>query len=155
MPRPLAALALAGLTLCAAGCGDASNNEGKIGGRWKVVSAGDADPESQQVVARLGKGGAYYYFEFKPGHGFDLGIGADNKKTLDIINAASKDGPTVFRAKYMLLPGDGIEFYELPTKIEGPIISRSGERHRATVRIDGDDMTLIDAAGTNMLKRLK
>src|SRR5262245_31017302 len=102
--RSCAVVLLGLLVLSATGC--SSNNKGKIEGKWKLVTY-----QGMEDFNKVSKEtGLVMYFEFEANGTFALGFDAEDNAFLEAIKA--KSGGTRFTAKYRLLSGDGVEFYD-------------------------------------------
>ena len=142
--RRLAVDVAAGLALFAAGCG-ASNNKGRIEGKWKVVSVGEGlDAERLRDAV--------------------LVFGDDGTVTLEDPArpkpAPDAEGPKPPGWRYKLLAGDAADFYDLPpdaTERLG-LFPTDTRRVRVTARIEvatggkyeARVMTLTDARGQTL-----
>ena len=153
--RPLAIALLAAFALTSLGC--ESNNKGKIEGKWKLVSIPDNVKQGKDEMTEMAKAGVYVYMEFKPDGMAVFGVGADKQETLDFIKAAAPGQKTAWDLKYKLLPGDSVEFYDLPKdlreKVTGGLFG-SKDRGRVTVRIAGNEMQMTDEDGTATLTKI-
>lgn len=111
--RAFAIAAVASLALCAAGCA-ASNNKGRVEGRWKIVSEASILRDTF------------------------LTFGDDGIVTLErpAEGAGKRSNPIAWR--YKLLAGDAADFYDLPpdaTDRAGLFPALNG-LVRATIRIE-------------------
>jgi len=155
-PRTPALVALAVLAFLAAGC--SSNNKGKIDGRWKFVTFPETKAgQGKELLAMLNERGAYFMLEFRPDGTMTLGVSSNKPEVLEQLKAlaAEKGQKLTGEAKFKLLPGDGVEFYDLPAEFRGnggPFGSK--DRAKLQIRIDGNEMTLIATDGTATLTRL-
>jgi hypothetical protein len=154
--RKLAFVLFAGLALVVAGCG--SNNKGKIEGRWKVTTFPEkTDAKTKNEMDQLGKMGLYLFLEFKSDGTMSVGLGADKKEVLDVIKAMAPQQKTTWDMKYKLLSGDGVEVYDMPADLQsgGGGLFGKKDRARVSIKINGDDMTLVDDEGTTKLTKVK
>jgi hypothetical protein len=145
--RNIAFILMIALALTATGC--ASNNKGKIEGKWQLTSF----PGMEEFEKVSQATGLIMYFEFEPNGVFALGFECENKAILDAIKA--KAGATRFTAKYKLLSGDGVELYDFSP---GPLTDafKGQKRARSNIKITGDTMTMTDPDGkSGSLKRMK
>jgi hypothetical protein len=157
-PRTFALVALAGFAFLAAGC--SSNNKGKVDGRWKFVTFPETTAtqgKGKELLAMLNERGAYFMLEFRPDGTMTLGIGSGKPEVLEQLKAvATEQGQKLTGdAKFKLLPGDDVEFYDLPPEFRGeggPFGSK--DRVKLQIRINGNEMTLTAADGTATLTRL-
>lgn len=150
--RAVPLLMLAGLAMTAAGCGK-SNNEGKIVGKWKMVSGPGMGEDDKKMMEAFK---IYPYMEFSPDGTMSVGVAAADPKMQDAI--AMKMDAEKITCKYKLLSGDGIEFYDLPKNMQekGGLFGKNKDRARTKVKIDGDNMTMTDDDGqSGTLTRLK
>jgi hypothetical protein len=156
--RPLLLVAVGGLAMLCTACG-ASNNKGKIEGKWKITDMPHKDDKSKKEFEDMTKMGLYVYFDFKPDNALEMGVGADKPEVLEFIKALSKGEPLQWNAKYKLLSGDGVEFYDLPKEMRekgGGLFGGNKDRARTNIKIEGDKMTMTDADGkTGQLTKIK
>jgi len=156
--RPLALFVVGAVALLCTACGS-SNNKGKIVGKWKINELPHKDNEAKEDFEGLSKLGIYVYFDFRADNTLEMGVGADKPETLEFVKAMSKGQALQWTAKYKLLSGDGVEFYDLPKEMQekgGGIFGKNKDRARTNVKIDGDRMTMTDDDGkTGQLSRVK
>jgi hypothetical protein len=142
--RPFAFVICASFVLFATGC--KSNNEGKIVGKWKILSA----PGTEQMLKLAQADGGYLYFEFKSDGTMLMGFGATDPKVQAKIE--EDDEKDSLSWKYKLLAGAGVEFYDLPAELKeqggGGLFGRNEDRARTKVKIDGDNMSMTDDDGS-------
>jgi hypothetical protein len=157
-PRTLALAALTGFALLAAGC--SSNNKGKVEGRWKFVTfpeSTEAQGKGKAFLAALNERGAYFMLEFRPDGTMTLGVGSGKPEVLDQLKAvAAENGQKLTgEAKFKLLPGDGVEFYDLPAEFRGEGSPFGSQKQvKVQIKITGNEMTLVASDGTATLTRL-
>lgn len=149
--RKLAIVALAGLALFALGC--SSNNKGKIEGRWKVTALPEKMKGDKDALEDMKKAGVYMYMEFTPDGRVTIGFDG-NKDFLEQIKA--QEGQTSWDAKYKLLPGDNVEFYDLPKNAGtgAGLFGSTSDRAKAIITINGNEMKWTDQDGTATLTKI-
>jgi hypothetical protein len=150
----MAVFVVAGTAFLATGC--KSNNEGKIVGKWKIVSAQGLEQTNQQ----LDQVGGYLFIEFGSDGTLTMGADFKDKEMGETIKkaAAASGEKTSFSWKYKLLSGDGVEFYDLPPELKQQMSGMFGgkDRARTKIKIDGDNMTMTDDDGkSGQLTRVK
>ncbi len=133
--RKVAFVLLAALALVATGCGG-SNNKGKIVGKWKMTGGGVDDKMPKEMADKM-----YLMMEFKDDGtaGFSLVI---NDPEMKKFFEASKEN-TSATFKYKLLKGDEVELYDLPKEMQNEKSGFKKDRAKATIKINGDDMTMV------------
>ena len=155
--RSAALLALAALTLGAAGCG--SNNKGKIEGKWKLTELPNRPDKGngKEMLGQLETMGLYLAMEFRPDGTMTLGLTGDKPEMLEFVKAMAqgKGQKITWDAKYKLLSGDNVEFYDMPTDMQGAGggLFNQKDRAKVSVKINGDEMTITDAKDTLKLKK--
>lgn len=122
MPRAIAFCLLA----CAFGCA-ASDNKGRIEGKWKVVSGTDRDDEF-----RLRE--AFFAFDDEGTATYDRVPDAQTQKATP---PGQKPPGWPVRWKYKLGPGAAVEFYRVPSDFAEKcgLVPLDGDRARVTVEI--------------------
>jgi hypothetical protein len=138
--------------------GCSSHNQGIIEGKWKVVALPEGtDAESKTQIEELEKRGFYVYLEFKNDGVLLFGLGADTPERLAFFKAVAPDQKIDWEMKYRLLSGEGVEVYDQPgdARAVGGSLFGTKERGRVTVKITGDDMTLVADTGTLKLTKMK
>ena len=150
--RKVALLVLSGLALAAAGCGK-SNNEGKIAGKWKLVSAPGIDEKEIKLLDGFGMA---MVFDFRADGSVTAGMEAtDPALRAEVEKAAQAKGEQISTSgRYKLLSGDDVEFSGFTGGKAGGGLFGKGEKGRAKVQIQGDDMTLVASDGTGKFVRM-
>jgi hypothetical protein len=137
--RKVAFILLAALAIVATGCGS-SNNKGKIVGKWKITGGGGIKEDQAKMMEALGVAA---YIEFREDGTAAFGMQANNPEFQKALDSKEKTSASF---KYKLLSGDVVEFYDLPKdsgeKSNNPFGSK--DREKATIKIDGDNMTISD-----------
>jgi|GEM_PF-6187028 len=136
------------LLLCCGGGGLAgyflfwgsSNNEGKIVGKWKIISGPGMDAKQMESL------GMSMIMEFKDDGTVAMFPQFSDPKMQKMVEASGEK--TSFSWKYKLGSGDAVEFYDFPKELkgkkggDGPFGSK--ERAKGNIKIDGDNMTIND-----------
>jgi hypothetical protein len=153
--RPLVMIAVCGLAMLCTACG-ASNNKGKIEGKWKMVSGPGFDEQAKMFEMLK----AYFYFDFKPEGTLALGLEMSDPEMKKMFEGKVGAEKTSFTCKYKLLKGDAIEIYDLPKEMQkeggGGLFGRNKDKARTNVKINGDNMTMTDEDGKSFqLSRVK
>ena len=138
--RLIASVALLVSVGLISGCGS-SNNKGKIVGKWKI-SGGAGIKEEELKMMEAFK--VTLVMEFKEDGTVRMGLEAppEMQKMLE-----KGDGKSSASFKYKLLSGDTVEFYDIPKDMqdkEGGGLFGKKDRGKATVKIEGDNMTITD-----------
>jgi len=147
--RPLVLSLLFGATLFAAGCGK-SSNEGKIVGKWKLLSAPGLDESQMKMAEALGMS---FVFDFKPDGTLVAGLEAKDAELAKMIEKGGEK--TSQTGKYKLLSGDDVEFSGMGGGKGGGGLFGKTETSRLKIKIDGDNMTMTGSDGTGNLTRMK
>jgi hypothetical protein len=118
-----------------------SNNKGKIVGKWKVTSGSDKKVDELKTLEMLK---LFMVFEFKDDGTLLFGIDSDDAETKKRL----KKETSSYTVTYTLGPGDEVELSGLAKadenkKGDGPPGKK--DRQKATIKIDGDKMTITDA----------
>lgn len=143
--RKCAFALLAGFALIATGCGGASNNAGKIVGKWQITGGPGMKGDEMKMMEMMK---ITPYFEFKADGTAGFGISAADAMFKKMIEEKA-GGVTNVTFKYKLLSGDGVELYDLPKELTekkggGGGMFGKKDRARANVKIDGDSMSISD-----------
>jgi hypothetical protein len=135
-------LAAFALLATGTGCGS-SNNKGKITGKWKITGGTDMKPDDMKMMEAFK---LVPYMEFKDDGTVSFGVDTTDP---DMKKLMEKGGEkTAFSFKYKLGSGDDVELYDLPKDLQDKKGGGSpwGKKDRAkcSVKIEGDNMTIID-----------
>jgi len=147
--RSLLLFVVGGIALICTACG--SNNQGKIVGKWKIVSAtGEGDAGFKQWE----KAKVALVFEFKEDNTASMNIESTEEKP----RGGKQESTPVFTFKYKLMNGDIVELYDLPKEMQGKGgggLFGSKEKAREKIKISGDNMTIFEDKTTMNLVRMK
>jgi len=144
--RVLAVVLLAGVALMSAGCG--SNNKDKIVGKWKFIESPNADAETKKGLDMMAMMGAYMYFDFNADNTVVIGVESDKPGMLDLLKMSTPGGTLTFPAKYKLLSGNKVEFYDLSPEAKALIKGADKGRMVSEIMIDGGKLTMKDPDGS-------
>jgi hypothetical protein len=151
--RSLLLFIVGGAALFCTACG--SNNQGKIVGKWKMLSMPGMDAAQTKEMDKLN---VYAFFEFKDDGSMTVGAESSDK---DMQALLLKQGVAkTLSCKYKLRSGDVVEFYDLPKEMQekngGGLFGSNKDRAKTRVKISGDNMTWTDDDGkSGNLVRLK
>lgn len=147
--RSLALIAVCGFAMLCTACG-ASNNKGKIVGKWKMV----AGPGISEMIGTLESADVYFFLDFKNDGTMAMGIESSDPKIRKNLAKLEKSSMV---CKYRLLSGDGIEVYDVPEGYGVTGLPGGGgkDSSRSQVTINGDLMLLKDETSTHQLIRIK
>jgi len=141
--RPLPVLAVALLALSCSAC--ASKNEGKIVGKWKMISGAGIDQQAKELEPLS----AYMFMEFKADGSLIIGAESSDPNLQKVLQGSG--AKTTLSCKYHLRSGATVEFTDMLKEMQtggGPFGKSS--KARTNVTIDGDNMTMKDSDGTTM-----
>ncbi len=143
--RSLMLLIVGSIALSCTAC--SSNNAGKIIGKWKILSAPGLD---SNLVKQMESMKIYTFIEFKADNGLIIGAESSDPK---LQGELAKSGQAMTKScKYKLKGGDVVEFYDMPKDMQekgGGGLFGGKDRARTRIKINGDDMTMIDDDGKN------
>jgi hypothetical protein len=139
--RTVAFVLFAGLVLAATGCG-ASNNKGKIAGKWQITGGTDMKAEDIKMMEALK---FTPYIEFREDGTGAFGVTSADPEMLKMLEQGGEK--TAFPFKYKLNSGDEVELFDLPKELaekKGGSPFGKKDRAKSNVKITGDNMTIVD-----------
>jgi hypothetical protein len=103
------------------------------------------DKEVKKSLETLTEFGVFMYLEFKANNAVVFGLGSDKADLLDTIKKTTPNGKIAWEAKYKLLAGDKVEFYDIDPDAKA-FFKKARAADGVTIKLDktGDEMTMTD-----------
>jgi hypothetical protein len=119
-------------------------NKTKIVGKWKITGGTDLKADDLKMMETLK---VFPYIEFKDDGTVTFGVEFGDAEMKKLIEQSGKGDKMNFSFKYKLGSGDEVEFSDVPKELQdkkggGPFGGK--DKAKATVKIDGDKMTMTD-----------